>query len=81
MYPDEGRTRVIRNVDLKLGSSKQGKARLKIIFFVTILGGNLLPEYSNHLNTGQVRHLNGPNVSDCQMRGLKNGQKMSVAAS
>ena len=29
MYPVEGRTRVIRNVDLKLGSSKQGKARLQ----------------------------------------------------
>ena len=40
-------------------------------------------DYSNHLNTGQVWYSNGPNVSDCRIVRVSNGElktepKMSV---
>ena len=62
---------IVFNVPIKVGVEKMCKHK------------KIKHEYSNHLNTGQVWYLNGPNVSCWLMvrilnGGLKTRQKMSV---
>ena len=46
---------------------------LVFIGVVLIVGVTQLPDTRNHLNTGQVWYLNGPNMSGCQMVLFLNG--------